>query len=162
MKKHLLLGSALLAAISAFPQAASKQQRETPVANMTERMAKKFAILNQMEERAQATTSGQTNQQVEEPSSNLRTSNTSTIGAVNWKAFTGSMNMFGVLVASSKPLQYDDELNAVTFVHRKSNTYVPSPVPTSVGANTGVLVSMVSQNWGTSWDSTMIYNDNNN
>ncbi len=159
MKKHLLLGSALVAAISAFPQAASLRQRQTPVMSMTERMAQKFVIMNNMEDRAQAPVSGQVISQEQSPVTSMRTSS---VGAVNWNAFTGSMNMFGVLVSTSKPLQYDDELNAVTFVHRKSNTYVPSPVPTSVGANTGVLVTMVSQNWGANWDSTMIYNDNNN
>ncbi|MES2680427.1 MAG: T9SS type A sorting domain-containing protein [Bacteroidota bacterium] len=159
MKKHLLLGSALVAAISAFPQAASPRLRQSPVINMTERMAQKFVIMNNMEERSQTSVSSNVIQQEPAPVTSMKTSS---IGAVNWNAFTGSMNMFGVLVSTSRPLQYDDELNAVTFVHRRSNTYVPSPTPTSVGANTGVLVAMVSQNWGGTWDSTMIYNDNNN
>jgi hypothetical protein len=161
MKKHLLLGSALLAVASAFPQAASNKKRLTPIENISVIMSQRFASSTRVETSDQTSVSGQVINQVEAPATAMRTSNTSSI-AVNWNSFTGSMNMFGVLLPESKPLQYDDELNAVTFVHRKSATYVPSPVPTSVGAATGVLCAMVSQNWGGSWDSTMIYNDNNN
>jgi hypothetical protein len=165
MKKQLLLGAALIAAMTAFPQATSKEKKRiNSMQDMSARIAERFARENYADraETQPAPTSGQVTPQVEGPAIGLRTSNTSSIGAVNWNSFTGSMNMYGVLVSGSRPLQYDDELNAVTFVHRKSATYVPSPVPTSVGATTGVLNAMVSQNWGTTWDSTMIYNDNNN
>jgi len=142
MKKHLFLGSALLAALSAFPQAAAKKPQHTRIVDMSVVMAKKLAALKSIEETPQTPVSSNVIQPTEEPMANLRTSNTTSV-PVTWQNFTGSMNMYGYILSGSKPLQYDDELNAVTFVHRKSNTYVPSPVPTSVGANTGVLVTMI-------------------
>lgn len=163
MKKQLLFGLALVTVVNAFPQSPpNKKQRYQPVENIALMTAKRFASLNRVETSEQSPVSGQVIPQQEQPATGLKTSNTSSVGAVNWNNFTGSMNMYGVLTTESKPLQFDDELNAVTFVHRKSATYVASPVPTSVGATTGVLCAMVSQNWGSTWDSTMIYNDNNN
>ncbi|MES2678821.1 MAG: T9SS type A sorting domain-containing protein [Bacteroidota bacterium] len=160
MKKHLLLGSAMLAAISAYPQSTPEKRQHAPVENISAFMSKRLASLSRIDHsEAQMPVSSEVIPQVSAPEANLRTNN---VGPVNWHKFTGSMNMYGVLLSESKPLQYDDELNAVTFVHRKSNTYVPSPLPSSAGANSGVLVAMVSQNWGAHWDSTMIYNDNNN
>lgn len=161
MEKHLLLGTALLAAFSAFPQAAPKQRKAT-VQNISVLTANYLASVNRTEQTDnQPAASVGVEPPAGEPQVYSQISKVSST-PVNWTGFTGSMNMFGVLLSETKPLQYDDELNAVTFVHRKSNTYAPSPVPTSVGANTGVLVAMLSQNWSNTWDSTMIYNDNNN
>ncbi len=168
MKKHLLLGSALVAAISAFPQNASLKQ-EPRVVNMAEKIAQKFAARNAMVENASTASSNSGSSQItalpqtNEPQAGLRASSTSTVPVyTTWNAFTGSMNIYGVLVADSRPLQYNDELNTVSFVHRKSNTYSPLPVPTTSNAATGALVAMISQNWGATWDSTCLWNDNNN
>ncbi len=163
MKKHLLLGSALLVAISAFPQSTPEMRAKAPLENISVLMSQRLESLNRADHsKTTVPVSTEVIPQVQAPEANLRASNTNNVGPVNWNRFTGSMNMYGVLLSESKPLQYDDELNAVTFVHRKSITYVPSPLPSSAGANSGVLVSMISQNWGAHWDSTMIYNDNNN
>lgn len=156
------MGSALVLTISAYSQN-PVQKRQAPVENISVLMADRLASMNRIAEASQQTAvSSQVIAQTEEPVTSISQSRTNNAGAVNWTRFTGSMNMYGVMLPETKPLQYDDELNAVTFVHRKSPTYVPNPTPTSTGANTGVLVAMISTNWGSSWDSTMIYNDNNN
>ena len=69
-----------------------------------------------------------------------------------FNAFSGSANVYGLLSNASKPLQYSDNLNTISYVQRKSDTYVGIPAD-----NTGVIVAMISNNWGTSWDSTCIY-----
>ena len=77
----------------------------------------------------------------------------------SWKEITGSMNIFGVVESNSKPLQFNDELNAVSFVHRKSASYVPNPFPSSTGAETGAIVGVFSDDWGTTWDTTLLWNN---
>lgn len=81
-------------------------------------------------------------------------------GTANVNSFTpfsASANIYGVTINAERPLHYNDNVNVVSFIHRKSSTYVGSPVD-----NTGVIVAMISSNWGTSWDSTCIYSDANN
>lgn len=73
---------------------------------------------------------------------------------VNWQKFTGSHNIYGVLNSGSKPLQYHPLLNIVSFIHTKNITYTSSP-----GNGRGDVVAMISGNWGTTWDSTCIWND---
>lgn len=80
--------------------------------------------------------------------------------AVSWIPIGGSMNVYGVLESDGKPLQYNDELNAVSFIHRKSATYVTSPVATPSSAATGAIIGLVSTNMGNTWDSTCIWNNN--
>ncbi len=80
--------------------------------------------------------------------------------AISWQKFSSSMNAFGVTEISSKLLQYNDELNAVSFIQRKSVTYTSSPAinsPTS--ASSGIIVAMVSTNQGISWDSTNVWSN---
>lgn len=177
MKKHLLLGTALVAAISAFPQNTSQKQRPhaSGVVNMSQVINQKFIARNLKVENASSFTSNyKPDQQPEQAGpqplaqgpkeANLRTANTNTfqIPATTWNNFTGSMNIYGVLVSASKPLQYNNELNAVTFVHRKSNSYNPIPVPTTSTSASGAIVTMISTNMGSSWDSTLVWNDQNN
>jgi len=69
------------------------------------------------------------------------------------------MNIYGVVISYCKPLQWNDELNAVSFIHRKSPTYVTSPPPANVAA-TGAINAMISLDCGTTWDSTAIFQNN--
>lgn len=78
--------------------------------------------------------------------------NANKTSAVSAQRFTGSMNVFGILASESKPLNYYPSLNAVTFIHQKSPTYMP----TSNG-NSGSIVGMYTTNNGTTWDSTCIW-----
>lgn len=82
----------------------------------------------------------------------FKTNNEQKISTVTANRFTGSMNAFGVLISESKPLQYNPAVNAISFIHRKSPTYVASS-----NNNSGAIVAMYSTNNGLSWDSTCIW-----
>lgn len=77
-----------------------------------------------------------------------------------WNSFASSMNIYGVSISYAKPLQWNDELNAVSFIHRKSPTYSISPTPISQ-AETGGIVAMISTDCGANWDSTALYTNDN-
>ncbi len=163
MKNHLLLGSVLLTTISAFSQVNTGGKHATPV-NMADRIARKFENLTEQHSTSAVSAGNNATNPVMPPveeNSTERTANTSAV-YTTWSKFTGSMNIYGMTISEARPLQYDDELNAVTFVHRKSNSYLASPAPATTGAQTGVLVAMVSSNLGQTWDSTCVWNDNNN
>lgn len=156
MKKQLLLGSALLAAISVYPQTAKTRPTNAKPVNMAEKIAQKFAASVKDSENENAVST-----QVSQPSEQtyaegLKSSATSSF-ATTWNSFTGSMNIYGSIIGSSSPLNYNEDLNAVSFVHRKSATYAPTPTPGSNDAATGAMVAMISQNWGGNWDSTCFY-----
>lgn len=78
-----------------------------------------------------------------------------------WQALCGSMNVYGMLLSGQRPLQFNKALNAISFVHRKSDYYNESPALPSF-AKSGVIVAEISSNGGASWDSTCIYSDANN
>lgn len=163
MKKQLLLGAALLAAISAFPQNGKVKTQPVQVVDF----AQKLAIKNQVITNAVEGT-GVAQQNTVKPIGPVMNPNdaASKVAAstysITWKPLSGSMNIYGMLVSNSKPVQYNNELNAVSFIHRKSATYQPSPFPTPLGAETGAIVGMITQDWGKEWDSTCIQNSNTN
>ena len=163
MKKQLLLGAALLAAISAFPQNGKVKTQPVKVVDFAQKLAIKNQVLTNAVE---GTGVAQQNAvkpigPVMNPNDASATTAASTF-SITWKPISGSMNIYGVLVSNSKPVQYNNELNAVAFFHRKSSTYQPSPFPTPLGAETGAIVGMVTQDWGKTWDSTCIQNSNTN
>lgn len=156
MKKQLLLGSALLAAISAFPQNGRTQAQPTKMVDLAQKVARKY----QATERPTETASP-----FQAPSSTAKTSlaaNTTTASLTStitvWNNFTGSENIYGMLVSNSKPIQYNDELGRISFIHRKSHTYNANPLP-SATASTGVIVAEISNSWGQSWDSTVLWSN---
>jgi hypothetical protein len=158
MKKHLLLGSALFAAMSAFPQQAVLKQK-AEAQNLASLLAEKFERRNNPYEpaikaEAKAKTSGTVYGPENNPAMASRSSITLTPG---WQPFTGSMNIYGMLVSSSKPLMYNDQLDVVSFIHRKSIDYEPNPTPID-DAKSGVIVGMITNNWGTEWDTTALWN----
>jgi len=158
MKKHLLLGSALFAAISAFPQQGRSPSLASGFVNEGKKIAERFASENVQSQTAISTNNVPTTE--EEQSQTPSASKTESF-VTTWTPFTGSMNAFGVALSQTRPLQYNEDLNSVTFVHRKSQSYQASPIPAST-AESGVIVSMVSQDWGATWDSTCVWNDNTN
>jgi hypothetical protein len=160
MKKQLLLGSALLAAITAFPQQAVQKEKAQSF-NMATYLSKKFERqMNPVEPSGAATKTNQQNDPAYGPEMNpAMAAKSSAIAAPGtWNPFTGSMNVYGVLVSNSKPLIYNDNLNAVSFIHRKSNTYIPNPMPSANEAQSGAIVGMITDNWGNEWDTTLIWN----
>lgn len=81
--------------------------------------------------------------------------------AGTWQALCGSMNVYGMMFSGQHPLQYNKAVNAISFVHRKSDFYNESPQLQS-NARSGVIVAEISTNGGTSWDSTCIYSNSTN
>lgn len=158
MKKHLLLGSALLAAISAYPQNGRQPGNyNVSVENTAAKIAKRFAYQNAPVENAASAASTPASSTQESSTGNLKPSNTSSFSPTSWNPFTGSMNIYGSIVSGSAPLHFNEDLNAVSFVHRKSTTYQPVPTPASSDAASGAMVAMISQNFGGNWDSTCFY-----
>ncbi|MCC6369499.1 MAG: T9SS type A sorting domain-containing protein [Bacteroidia bacterium] len=158
MKKQLLLGSALLAAISAFPQSGRTGVKPSGISDMGARLASKYEIINNPVERAPI---GSNSSQPIGPV--MEAGKAGSSAAANWVALSGSMNIYGMLVSNSKPLNYNADLNTVTFVHRKSNTYVMNPMPSAVGAVNGGIVALVGAGIETpTWDSTLVWNNATN
>jgi len=149
MKKHVLLGSVLFAAISTFSQT-GQRAKPTGLIDIKAIANAKFGI-----ESASTTTKANSIKPNATPvNSGAKTS------SITWQNISSSMNIYGMVIGFSKPLQWNDELNAVSFIHRKSPTYVISPVPATTAATGGIL-AMVSTDCGSSWDSTAVYaNDN--
>jgi hypothetical protein len=153
MKKQLLIGSVLLAAISAYSQTSRTKPKPSGVINVKIMAETKFSDAKPA---SQGVNPADLAVPETEPSQGgLRAATTNT-----WNNFTASMNIYGVSNGHTKPLQWNDELNAVSFIHRKSPTYEINPAPASTAEN-GAIVAMISNDCGGTWDSTAIYaNDN--
>ncbi len=143
MKKHLLIGTALLVATSAFSQNA----RLTKPTGIIETKRN----LNFYDESASQNSSAITG-----PTKSIKhVINANKVATSN--IFTGSHNVFGYLVSQSTPLQYNKGVNAVSMIARKSPTYTPS-----ANGNSGSIVGLYSTNLGTSWDETCIWANTTN
>lgn len=150
MKKQLLIGSALFAAMSAFPQTGRVSGGSAGVANHKAEKVSATAGVNE------DLLSPMPGSGIMTPVENEAQPMSKAATTVNWGLLTGSSNCYGQLVSSSRPLSYNPELNAVSFIHRKSDYYTESPALPST-AKTGVIVANVSTNWGATWDSTAIW-----
>ena len=160
MKKHLLLGIALMAAVSAFPQNGRIKAQPSKID-----ISKDMAIRREKMNSPEKASSGQTPIMLTRPIKNVGAARSSATSAastfsINWTPISGSMNIYGVLEETSKSIQYNDELNSVSFIHRKSATYQPNPAPSPTEAATGAIVDLVTQDWGLNWDSTCLWNNN--
>lgn len=161
MKKQLLIGSALFAAISAFPQSGRVARPTTGVTmeNTAKRIATRLAAEIRMSEQAGATSANTTQNVIQEEPTPIASKTSSFVSS--WNAIGSSVNPYGVVVASTRPLQYNEDLNAVSFVMRGGPGYPATPAPIAAAVS-GVVVAMVTQDWGTTWDSTCMWNDNAN
>lgn len=161
MKKQLLIGSALLAAITAFPQSGRPTRPTTGVTmeNTAKKIATRLASEMRMAELAgPASANAAQNGTSDEPTP---TAGKTSSFVSSWNAIGSSVNPYGVVVAATRPLQYNEDLNAVTFVMRGGPAYPATPPPLAT-AISGVVVTMITQNWGANWDSTCMWNDNTN
>jgi len=70
---------------------------------------------------------------------------------------SSSMNIFGNLYSSTKPLQYNSNVNTVTFVQRKSPTYTPSS-----NGNSGSVVVYLNKDLLNVWDSSCVWTNSTN
>jgi len=154
MKKHVLLASMLMVGVGVYAQNGKIRPTNARPVNMAEREVKKLSF---NEENA-SKTNGQRHSAVRP--SNLRNKsngNVPHIATVSATRFSGSQNAYGVLTSNQKPLQYNSDIDIVTFVHRKSQYFTTAPAN-----NSGSIITSWSLNRGTTWDSTCIWADGTN
>ena len=150
MKKQLLFGSALLLAITSYAQTTGAKIKPSGIID-----ANRKAYINIKE-------STNANKLNINPSNNLVNINEAAKDAsiqnpptnISWKLIAGSRNTFGMGLSATRPLQYNDNVNGVSFIHRCSATYSGAPVN-----NSGAIVAEISTNWGATWDSTCIWSN---
>lgn len=154
MKKQILLCSAMLMVLQVFPQNSTTKLR--PAKALNYRLEKDRAMMlveGDLSGNKQKLAGPQKNQNESTSDAASPTSVSATGNSINWKLLCGSMNTYGMLVSQSRPLQYNDNVNAVSFVHRKSDTYTATPT----NNNSGSIVAEISSDWGNNWDSTCIW-----
>ena len=154
MKKQLLIGALLLITIASNSQTKFKPSGKIDYA---EKMLKKERLLMRAE--SISSQNAVINPSNDESSSSQSANSSQPINT--WGVIGGSQNIYGVLVSEQRPLQYNDNLNAVSFIHRKSASYVASPAPAATAAS-GVMLAEISNDWGVSWDSTCFWSNNTN
>lgn len=155
MKKQLLFGSALLLSVGAFAQN-QKQIFDKAPKTVSNRYVNSFskATIDTETPGSNRSIGAQAAPAMNNPESTNSAS--SPILSANWSRLSGSMNIFGMLVSSSKPLNYDRILQTVSFIQRKSGTYQASPAGDS---NSGTILGYLGRNDGSQWDSTVIWAD---
>jgi hypothetical protein len=146
MNKHLLLGSALLAALSVYPQVHRAKPTGYAIPVIKEYPAEKVG------QNHVTNSNNQTPGPVKQVKGNANAKTT----AITDMRFSGSQNALGVYVTESNSLTYNEDLGLVNFVHRAGPQY------NSVGGNSGTIVSKYTSNNGTSWDSTVMWMNNTN
>jgi hypothetical protein len=156
MKKQLLLIPALVFTGSVFAQSA--RTKPIGVKCMSERLSSKFRLEDPKQNYSPAAKpAGTPLPELQYTEDELRTAAST---AATWQVIGGSRNIYGVLYSASEPLHYNDNLNAVSFIHRASATYTGQP--SSPSSESGVIVAEISLNWGASWDSTCFFADPSN
>lgn len=80
--------------------------------------------------------------------------------AITAMLISSSMNAFGVLNPNQRPLLWNDNIDAISFIHRQSPTY--NAVGANANGKSGTMVAMLSNNMGVTWDSTCIWVNNVN
>jgi hypothetical protein len=158
MKKQLLFGLSLLTTLSNYAQHDRSMAQPAGHINMAEIKMNTFAIDENSPTTYNKERSKEIDKMNEKEVANTKLSSKTTMPPtqITWSLVCGSMNCYGQIVSNSRPLQYHPDLKVVSIVHRKSNTYNPTPaVP--VGSESGVIVAEISGNWGTTWDSTCMY-----
>lgn len=143
MNKHLLIGSALLVAISAFPQ----NGKLVKPSGIAEGKLKKVDFNEVSISQSSTLFTGPTKQIKHKYNNNANKTT-----AVSATMFTGAMNVFSYLYGQANPLQYNKALNAVSFLSRKSSTYTASS-----NSNSGTIVGLWSTNLGTTWNETCMW-----
>jgi len=149
MKKNVLLASVLIASAGAFAQNGKiRPQNAVPV-----NAAQKELRMNSINENV---STPRRNTSLHHPK-NQRNGTNPNVAVVSATRFSGSMNAYGVLVSQQKTLQYNSDVDIVTFAHRKSPFFSTSPV-----SDNGSIVFSWSLNKGTTWDSTCVWADATN
>jgi hypothetical protein len=162
MKKQLLIGSALLLAISVNSQNSRQFRPVTGIVNMDAKM-KANKLANGSAYEAPVTNANKFSNPSPEVGSDNSTANSasSPIISATFTRFSGSMNVFGMLVSNQKALQYNRLLRTFSFIQRKSPTYITNPA-LPANAQSGAIVAYLGKNDGASWDSTLLFSDASN
>src|SRR5690606_27126833 len=110
MKKQLLLGAALLAAISAFPQQSATKYSSQDYDIGTYMMQKYQRQINPVEK--PGTAAAKKENPVYGPQENpaARSAGAAVQAPASWQVIATSANIYGSLVSTSRPLSYNDEL----------------------------------------------------
>ncbi|MBL7919866.1 MAG: T9SS type A sorting domain-containing protein [Bacteroidia bacterium] len=159
MKKQLILCSAILAATSVTSQNGHIKTKPSGFKNMAENIAAKFAIENS----GNISSNLKPSEYLDHPENVAAEKSAVTMppSTINWNLLCGSANVYGMLVSQSRPLQYNPNVNAISFIHRKSTSYQYSPaIPAN--AESGIIVAEITSDWGLTWDSTCIWSDATN
>ncbi len=75
----------------------------------------------------------------------------------NWYLISGSEEIQGSNYSYNRPLQYNHELNLVSFTHLKKESYITSPANSK-----GDLIIVCSSNNGQTWDTTCVWSNSLN
>ncbi len=119
MKRKLLLCVAVCASISVFPQNSKMKPSPSGKENL------KPLLKSEVNENPVSPVNTVTKNKVSTVNPAPQNNSASKTSAVNtWSNISTSMNIYGVLISYCKPLQYNDELNAVSFIHRKPGTAI--------------------------------------
>jgi hypothetical protein len=167
MKKNLLFVSALALSLSAFSQSGNRPSANRHIfegAKLVEdkRFENRF-IRHQNMDRTDATNAGKIgpvmSNVADQSNTNSNAASSAPILSTSFYKLSGSMNVFGMLVSASKPLNYQRILGCVTWTQRKCTGYLTSPP--SLG-NSGTIVSFIGKNDAVtnstaSWDSTCLW-----
>jgi hypothetical protein len=163
MKKQLLLGSALMLALTTFSQNNRQKFEPNGILNMSEKLAAKFASANSPFENTNTNGKKGTDRILLSPEHGpeMKSSNSTSLISSPFYTISTSMNVFGMIVSSSKPLQYNRYIDAVSFIQRKPSSYSVSPAGDS---NSGAILGFIGKNCGAQgqWDSTVIWADATN
>lgn len=150
MKKNVLLAAMLVAGAGMYAQNGKITPTNVTPVNMAEREMKKQTINEQNAPKGYAT-------HVAPQPKNPKKGGSPQITAISANRFSGSMNAYGLLVSQQKPLQYNSDIDIVTFAHRKSPFFSTNPA-----SNSGSIIFSWSLNKGASWDSTCVWADATN
>jgi len=118
------------------------------VINGVDKVSQKFLISATEPENTAAQKRSTQNPEITNPAPQAQSTATA---SGTWSMIGGSRNIFSVLVSHSKPLNYNHNVNAVSFVHRVSSTYTTTP------DNSGSMMAHITTDWGFSWDSTAFW-----
>ncbi len=82
-------------------------------------------------------------------------------GQTVFSLISKSPNVYDVLNNAAKPLNYNPIINTVSYIQRKSPTYITNPnLP--LNAQSGAIVAYIGKGMGSQWDSTLLYADSAN
>ncbi|GAB4204446.1 MAG: hypothetical protein Fur0023_12240 [Bacteroidia bacterium] len=150
MKTHILLAVVLMTGAGMYAQNGKIVPKNAIPVNVAQKELKKLSMNENNAPTGHATHAAPA------PKSPKKGGNQQ-IAVVTASRFSGSMNAYGVLTSYQKPLQYNSDVDIVTFAHRKSPFFSTNPI-----SNSGSIVFSWSLNKGTTWDSTCVWADGTN